>query len=65
MTNRAGYQPLSQSAEEDIGEGIQQPVATSPTSRGAQDQRQRQRGRPGHIDLSKLDAAFKRLANPT
>ncbi|KAJ3845446.1 phosphatidylinositol 3 and 4-kinase-domain-containing protein [Lentinula raphanica] len=51
--SRAGYQPLSQSIDEtedvDVTEELPQP------SRGL-----RRPGRPGHIDLTKLDNAFKR-----
>ncbi|KAF9071700.1 phosphatidylinositol 3 and 4-kinase-domain-containing protein [Rhodocollybia butyracea] len=51
--SRSGYQPLAQSAEEeedvDVTEEIPQP---SP--------RRLRRPRPGHIDLTKLDTAFKR-----
>ena len=54
MVNRTGYEPLSQSAEGDVTEGIPPPV-TSPTTTG-----RLRRARPGQIDLSKLDNAFKR-----
>ena len=49
--NRAAYQPLAQSADEeaDVSEGLSQPT------RGL-----RRAHRPVHIDLSKLDNAFKR-----
>lgn len=54
MANRAGYQPLSQSAEEaDVGEVLPSPVTH-------RTQGLRRPLRPGHIDLSKLDNAFKR-----
>ncbi|KAI0769778.1 phosphatidylinositol 3 and 4-kinase-domain-containing protein [Trametes elegans] len=55
MPDRSGYQPLAQSAEEeeetDVSEGLSQPQPT----RGL-----RRAHRPVHIDLSKLDSAFKR-----
>jgi phosphatidylinositol 4-kinase type 2 len=58
MSNRAGYQPLSQSVEEaDVGEGVQPSPATQRLAR-----RLRRAPRPGNIDLSKLDNAFKRWA---
>ncbi|KDQ57614.1 hypothetical protein JAAARDRAFT_177909 [Jaapia argillacea MUCL 33604] len=54
MPNRADYQPLSQSNdEEDVGDGLPVP-ATAPT------RSPRRAARPVHIDLSKLDSAFKR-----
>ncbi|KAI0930568.1 hypothetical protein AcW1_009223 [Taiwanofungus camphoratus] len=51
MPNRSEYQPLAQNVDEevDVGEGLSQP---SP--------RLRRPHRPGNIDLSKLDSAFKR-----
>ncbi|EPT04947.1 hypothetical protein FOMPIDRAFT_1039812 [Fomitopsis schrenkii] len=53
MPNRSEYQPLAQGLEEeeetDVAEGL------SPAPQPSQRQR-----RPGHIDLSKLDTAFKR-----
>ncbi|KAH9839416.1 phosphatidylinositol 3 and 4-kinase-domain-containing protein [Rhodofomes roseus] len=52
MPNRSEYQPLSQGAEDeeetDVAEGLS-PAPAPPRQR-----------RPGHIDLSKLDTAFKR-----
>ncbi|KAI0081899.1 hypothetical protein K474DRAFT_1748215 [Panus rudis PR-1116 ss-1] len=56
MPNRAQYQPLSQGIDEeeeeaDVGEGL--PTVASTTGL-------RRANRPGHIDLSKLDSAFKR-----
>ncbi|OBZ68177.1 Phosphatidylinositol 4-kinase lsb6 [Grifola frondosa] len=54
MPNRSDYQPLAQDAddaESDVGEGLPQPP--QPT-------RSRRSQRPVHIDLSKLDSAFKR-----
>ncbi|KAJ4002015.1 phosphatidylinositol 3 and 4-kinase-domain-containing protein [Lentinula boryana] len=52
--SRAGYQPLSQSIDEtedvDVTDELLQP-----SRRGL-----RRPGRPGHIDLTKLDNAFKR-----
>ncbi|KAJ3896253.1 phosphatidylinositol 3 and 4-kinase-domain-containing protein [Lentinula edodes] len=52
--SRAGYQPLSQLVDEtedvDVTEELPQP-----STRGL-----RRPGRPGHIDLTKLDNAFKR-----
>ncbi|KAF5393341.1 hypothetical protein D9757_000569 [Collybiopsis confluens] len=52
--SRAGYQPLSQSTDhaEDLDVTEQLP---QPSTRGL-----RRPGRPGHIDLRKLDTAFKR-----
>lgn len=50
--NRSEYQPLAQSAEDeeaDVSEGL------APPTRGL-----RRAQRPVHIDLSKLDNAFKR-----
>ncbi|EJD03291.1 uncharacterized protein FOMMEDRAFT_156678 [Fomitiporia mediterranea MF3/22] len=64
MPNRADYQPLSQSADDDVeqqqsgstsGAG---PSSTTPVSRGSKGLRRK--GRPGPIDLKKLDVAFKR-----
>ncbi|KAL0072349.1 Phosphatidylinositol 4-kinase LSB6 [Marasmius tenuissimus] len=56
---RAGYQPLAQSIDEEEGdvavEAQSSPNAVKPTTRGL-----RRPGRPGHIDLTKLDSAFKR-----
>ncbi|KAF9024813.1 hypothetical protein BDZ89DRAFT_1068752 [Hymenopellis radicata] len=54
MSNSSGYQPLSQSADDegDVGEAAQLlPGSTRSRSRAL---------RPGSIDLSKLDHAFKR-----
>ncbi|KAI0645541.1 phosphatidylinositol 3 and 4-kinase-domain-containing protein [Trametes meyenii] len=54
MPDRSGYQPLAQNAEDeeaDVSEGLLQARPTRGL-RGAQ--------RPVHIDLSKLDNAFKR-----
>lgn len=55
MPNRSEYQPLAQGLEEeeetDVAEGL------SPAPQPSQRQR-----RPGHIDLSKLDTAFKRYS---
>ena len=58
MPNRSEYQPLSQGVDDeetDVGEGLPSPVTTP---RGL-----RRLNKPGHIDLSKLDTAFKRQAN--
>ena len=61
MPNRADYQPLAQSADEqDIENGLGtgqngRLEAGSRRSRGL-----RRSSRPGPIDMSKLDAAFKR-----
>jgi phosphatidylinositol 4-kinase type 2 len=55
MSNR-GYQRLAQSEEADVGEGLPRPVAHTTLRRPS---------RPGHIDLSKLDNAFKRSATAT
>ncbi|KAF9268865.1 hypothetical protein L218DRAFT_918023 [Marasmius fiardii PR-910] len=56
---RAGYQPLSQSieeGEEDIAVlDTESPKPAKSSTRGL-----RRPGRPGHIDLTKLDNAFKR-----
>ncbi|KAL0574956.1 Phosphatidylinositol 4-kinase LSB6 [Marasmius crinis-equi] len=56
---RAGYQPLAQSIEEEEEDVVVQdqpfPNAVKPATRGL-----RRPGRPGHIDLTKLDTAFKR-----
>ena len=58
MPDRSEYQPLAQHVDDDnddLGDvnEILPPPATA--SRGL-----RRAGRPGHIDLSKLDTAFKR-----
>lgn len=55
MANRSGYHPIAQSIEEeaDVGEGL--PGLTPSATRGL-----RRTNRPGNIDLSKLDNAFKR-----
>ena len=58
MPSRAEYQPLAQGIDEeeeeaDVGEGLS---PRTPPSRGGL----RRAHRPGHIDLSKLDSAFKR-----
>ena len=58
MPDRSEYQPLTQHADDendgDVGEtGVLPPPVTS--FRGL-----RRAQRPGHIDLSKLDTAFKR-----
>lgn len=53
--NRSEYQPLAQAAEdeeEDVSEGL-----APQRTRGL-----RRAQRPVHIDLSKLDTAFKRYA---
>ncbi|KAK0226072.1 phosphatidylinositol 3 and 4-kinase-domain-containing protein [Armillaria fumosa] len=54
MSNRAGYQPLVQTVddEDDIGEGTQVPTSRASGRRRA--------SRSGSIDLHKLDTAFKR-----
>ncbi|KAK0504617.1 phosphatidylinositol 3 and 4-kinase-domain-containing protein [Armillaria luteobubalina] len=54
MSNRAGYQPLVQTVddEDDIGEGTQVPASRASGRRRA--------SRSGSIDLHKLDTAFKR-----
>ena len=53
MPNRSEYQPLAQGLEDDeetdVVEGLSPAPRPSPRQR-----------RPGHIDLSKLDTAFKR-----
>lgn len=56
MSNRTGYQPLTQAIdeEEDVGDGAEfQP--SGPPTRGL-----RRSVRPGSIDLRSLDQAFKR-----
>ncbi len=64
MPNRSEYQPLAQSIDEeeeeaDVVEGLSPPAPVSPS------RRMRRLARPGNIDLSKLDSAFKRYAyNP-
>ncbi|KAL0956588.1 hypothetical protein HGRIS_002726 [Hohenbuehelia grisea] len=56
MSNRSGYQPLAQSVDEeaDVADDNQPPQA-GPSTRGI-----RRAVRPGSIDLTKLDNAFKR-----
>lgn len=53
MPNRSEYQPLAQGLEDeeetDVAEGFSHAPRPSPR-------------RPGHIDLSKLDTAFKRCS---
>lgn len=54
MPDRSGYQPLAQAAEDeeaDVGEG----------SQASQRRGLRRSSRPRHIDLGKLDTAFKRF----
>ncbi len=57
MSNRAGYQPLVQTIddEDDIGEGTQVPTSRASGRRRA--------SRSGSIDLHKLDTAFKRCVS--
>ena len=59
MPDRSEYQPLAQSIDDDndgdVGEGLPQPVTSFRGGRRAQ--------LPGHIDLSKLDSAFKRYVH--
>ncbi|KAI0341916.1 hypothetical protein BDW22DRAFT_1331270 [Trametopsis cervina] len=59
MPNRAEYQPLAQNVdydnEDDVGDLPTPVTASAGPSRGMQ-----RAQRPGHIDLSKLDTAFKR-----
>lgn len=59
MPDRSEYQPLVQDVDEDnegdVGDALPSPVTASGPSRGL-----RRTQRPGHIDLSKLDNAFKR-----
>ena len=61
MPNRSEYQPLAQNVdaddESDVGDVLPTPVTAAGPSRGL-----RRPQRPGHIDLSKLDTAFKRYA---
>ncbi|KAG7449538.1 uncharacterized protein BT62DRAFT_928253 [Guyanagaster necrorhizus] len=54
MSDRAGYQPLAQTVDDEdgIGEGTQLPISRASGRRRA--------SRSGSIDLSKLDKAFKR-----
>jgi hypothetical protein len=61
MSSRSGYQPIAQSIDEvdeaDVGEGNQASSSRPLTNtRGSL----RRPGRPGSIDLTKLDNAFKR-----
>ncbi|ESK85210.1 phosphatidylinositol 4-kinase type ii subunit alpha [Moniliophthora roreri MCA 2997] len=51
----AGYQPLSQSVDDEDVADVEAQASNAPTTRGL-----RRAGRPGHIDLTKLDNAFKR-----
>lgn len=62
MSNRAGYQPLSQSIDEeaDVGDISNQPGASADFGTRAGKANGRRRARPGSIDLGKLDHAFKR-----
>ncbi|KAI0088026.1 phosphatidylinositol 3 and 4-kinase-domain-containing protein [Irpex rosettiformis] len=59
MPNRSEYQPLAQNVDDDdgsdVGDLLPTPVTAAGPSRGL-----RRPQRPGHIDLSKLDTAFKR-----
>lgn len=59
MPNRADYQPLAQSADEEHGGNIFNSSETLPAGE-RQSRSLRRPSRPGPIDLSKLDAAFKR-----
>lgn len=59
MPNRADYQPLAQSADEEHGGNIFNSSETLPAGT-RQSRSLRRPSRPGPIDLSKLDAAFKR-----
>lgn len=59
MPNRADYQPLAQSADEEHGGNIFNSSETLPAGE-RQSTSLRRPSRPGPIDLSKLDAAFKR-----
>lgn len=60
-SQRSGYQPLqSHEDESDIGDDPRPSTSLSDTN-GAPSQRRA--GRPGHIDLTKLDNAFKRLVS--
>lgn len=63
MSSRSGYQPIAQSVDEadheaDVGEGNQ--ASSSPSRSLANTRGVRRPGRPGNIDLTKLDSAFKR-----
>lgn len=61
MPDRAEYQPLTQHVdgdddEHDAPEGLPAPVTAPPSKKRGM----RRAQRPGNIDLSKLDNAFKR-----
>ena len=58
MPDRSEYQPLAQDVDDneaDLGDSLPTPVTAAAPSRQL-----RRAQRPGHIDLSKLDNAFKR-----
>lgn len=59
MPSRSEYQPLAQNADDDnegdVGDLLPSPVTAAGPSTGL-----RRPQRPGHIDLGKLDTAFKR-----
>ena len=63
MPNRSEYQPLAQNVDDDDNDGdvgeVLPPPATASFRGGL-----RRSQRPGHIDLSKLDSAFKRYVLP-
>lgn len=60
MPDRAEYQPLAQDVDDDRDEGVAE-VLPSPVT--ASRHGLRRPHRPGNIDLSKLDNAFKRCEN--
>ena len=69
MPSRSEYQPLSQSAGDDDDEydeetqNVAGPSVPTPVpSSGRLPKRLRRPKTPGHIDLKKLDVAFKRCA---
>ncbi|KAH8119500.1 phosphatidylinositol 3 and 4-kinase-domain-containing protein [Phellopilus nigrolimitatus] len=60
MPNRSQYQPLAQSVEDDVERAGANGAEPSPASSSRRSRGLRRASRPGPIDLSKLDAAFKR-----
>ena len=60
MPDRAEYQPLAQDVDDNNSEGDVAEVLPSPVT--APRRGLRRSHRPGHIDLGKLDNAFKRCA---
>lgn len=55
MPDRSGYQPLLQDIEDEEADVSEELSSQTQPARGL-----RRAGRPVHIDLSKLDNAFKR-----